>query len=150
MPILCGRKVQKQHGEHELYELFCRHVFVDGWCYQLQRMSCEFELARFQHVGECVFVQRGVLFRERQWLSELCGWKIRDTRRFLVWLSGKLFSHGKRHLCDLRSGQVQESDSRHELHVLRCRDVHARGRRYGLSVVYCKRGRGHSEGRMPV
>ena len=34
--------------------------------------------------------------------------------------------------------------------VLRCRDVHGRGRRYGLSVVCCKRGRGRAEGGMPV
>ena len=113
-------------------------------------MYSEFEFAEGQHVGECVFVQRGVLFRERQWLSELCGWKIRDTRWFLVWLSGRLHSDGRRHLCDLRSGQVQGSDSRHELHVLRCRNVHARGRRYGLSVVCCKRGRRRAEGGVPV
>lgn len=56
MPILFDRTIQKQHGKHELHELSCRHVFVDGWCYQLQRMSCKFELARFQHVVECVFV----------------------------------------------------------------------------------------------
>lgn len=56
MPILCDRKVQKQHGEYELHELLCRHLFVDGWCYQLQRMYSEFELADGQHVVECVFV----------------------------------------------------------------------------------------------